>query len=173
LLASKHIATTPDYDNPEQIRFAKYSYEFFCVKKLKKLHEKNHKKWAAEIEKLIKLENGEYNEHYNFWMKASDPKNLRYEALYELKCENNEVVKYLVCLWKTPRKHTRHKDLIQNTQNNEYTIKPYEYKQHSVHGDHGSKGQRKWKIFTKSVNKARKEKHSYAHLYPDPEYASI
>ena len=159
LIASKHITTIRDYDNPNRIKLAKYSYEFLCAKKLKKLHEKNHRKMLAKCEKLIKLENGHYNEHYSFWIKASDPKNLRYEALYELKYENDEAVEYLVCLWKAPRKHTRHKDLIQNTQNNKYTTKPYEHRRHSIHGDHGSKGQRKGRIISLKREGQRKVKY--------------
>ena len=156
-ITSKHITVTTDYNDPNHIIFAKYSYEFLCAKKLKKLYRKKHKKFLRELEKLEKLENGEYNEHYSFWMHISNPKNLRYGAIYRLAIENNEVVEYIEAIWKAPRRHTRHKDLVEmNKQYNCYEEKP---KQHSCHGDHGSKGQRKGRIISLKREGQRKVKY--------------
>ena len=158
LIASKHITTIRDYDNPNHIIFAKYSYDFWSLKQLQKIHKKNHRKMLAKYQKLIKLENGEYslNEHYAFWMNISNPKNLRYEAIYRLVPENGEMVEYIECIWKAPRKHTSHKELVE--MNKKYCCEKKQ-KQHSVHGDHGSKGQRKGRIISLKREGQRKVKY--------------
>lgn len=159
-IANDHLTTVSDYDDNDKLssELRKYSLYYFY----KKIVEKDKRKAKRETWKILKRKTQEMLQR----LENSSTDEEIAECLEWLLINGNLSIERVIL--PTEKHKTRHKDLVAMNKEKNYQYDNNDNYIYTGHGEHGSKGQRKWKVFTKSVNKARKQKHSYNHLYPDP-----